>query len=368
MRYRTYPGTDLTVSEVGFGMWTMASGWWGEYTDAQVIRLIHRACDLGVTLFDSADTYGNGRADRLLGLALAGRRGEAVLSTKIGYDHAADHGNQRGQKEAPHNCSPGYLRGALERSLRRFKVDVIDLVSFHNAKAQHVADDAIWETFERFVDEGKVRYWGATLGPSNGYLYEGLDLILERRATNLQVINNILEPFPGQVLTEAAAVTEATGIMVRVPHSSGLLEGRYTEDTEFVGTDHRRHRPRSWLLNGLKKVDTLRFTYSERDITLGQVALKWLLDSAAVMTTLPNISTMDQLEEFAAASDLPDLPESDMTRIRELQRTNFGVSENHMRYKGVMWRQGEPPVAPAYRYPGDQFETRSHEEHACSPG
>jgi aryl-alcohol dehydrogenase-like predicted oxidoreductase len=353
MRYRTYPGTDITVSEVGFGLWTLAAGWWGDFSDDEAIAMLHRAFDLGVTTFDSADTYGNGRADELLARAFAGPRDQIVITTKVGYDFYAHPDARRGQQEIPHNPDPAFIRFAVEKSLERLKTDVIDVLSFHNAHEEHVPDDAIWETLARLQEEGKVRAWGAALGPSNGYLFEGLELIRNRGAKNLQLINNVLEPFPGEILTRAAEEA-GVGLQVRVTHSSGMLEGRYSEDTEFAKNDHRRHRPRSWLINGLKKLEALDWLHEGRGMTIGQAALKWLLASPAVMTTLPNIYNLEQLEEFAAASDLPDLTADDLRRIDELQRVNFGVHEEHMRYKGTMVRDGEP-LGPHYRYAGDGF-------------
>jgi len=354
MKYRTYPGTDISTSEVGFGVWTLAAGWWGDFTDNEAIALLHRAYDLGITLFDTADTYGNGRADELVGRAFAGRRDKVTISSKVGYDFYNHPDARRGQQEIPHNPDPAFLREAVEKQLRRLGTDTIDVLAFHNVKENHVPDDGIWDTFQRLQDEGKVRSWGGALGPSNGYLFEGMDLIRHRRVKSLQLINNILEPFPGQNLTEEAERTGWTGIQVRVTHSSGMLEGKYTEDTEFAKNDHRRHRPRSWLVNGLKKLEALRWLHEGRDMTIGQAALKWLLASPAVVTTLPNIYNVEQLEEFAAASDLPDLSADDLARIAELQRTNFGVHEEHMRYKGTMERGGEP-IGPMYRYADDGF-------------
>jgi len=354
MKYRTYPGTDISTSEVGFGVWTLAAGWWGDFTDDEAIALLHRAYDLGITLFDTADTYGNGRADELVGRAFAGRRDKVTISSKVGYDFYNHPDARRGQQEIPHNPDPAFLREAVEKQLQRLGTDVIDVLAFHNVKEDHVPDDGIWDTFQRLQDEGKVRSWGGALGPSNGYLFEGMDLIRQRRVKSLQLINNILEPFPGQNLTEEAERTGWTGIQVRVTHSSGMLEGKYTEDTEFAKNDHRRHRPRSWLVNGLKKLESLRWLHEGRDMTIGQAALKWLLASPAVVTTLPNIYNVEQLEEFAAASDLPDLSADDLARIAELQRTNFGVHEEHMRYKGTMERDGEP-IGPMYRYADDGF-------------
>ncbi|HET7460184.1 MAG TPA: aldo/keto reductase [Longimicrobium sp.] len=353
MRYRTYPGTDITVSEVGFGLWTLAAGWWGEFTDQEAVDMLHRAFDLGITTFDSADTYGNGRADEILARAFGDRRDQVVITTKVGYDFYNNPNVRRGQQEIPHNADPAYIRYAVEESLRRMGTDVIDIVSYHNAHEEHVPVDAIWETLARLQDEGKCRAWGAALGPSNGYLYEGLELIDGKGVKNLQLINNVLEPFPGEILTRAAEKA-GVGLQVRVTHSSGMLEGKYTEDTEFAKNDHRRHRPRSWLTNGLKKLEALRWLHEGRGMTIGQAALKWLLASPAVMTTLPNIYNLEQLEEFAAASDLPDLSADDLRRIDELQRINFGVHEEHMRYKGTMLRDGSD-LAPHYRYAGDGY-------------
>ena len=356
MRYRTYPGTDIAVSEVGFGVWTLAAGWWGNFSDTEAVALLHRARDLGITFFDSADTYGNGRADELLAQAFADERDSVVIATKVGYDFYNNPDVRRGQQEIPHNTDPAYIREAVEKSLQRLRTDVIDILSFHNAKDDHVGNDELWATLESLKDEGKIRAWGATLGPSNGYLYEGLDLIRNRKVASLQLIDNLLEPYPGQMLTQVAEESGRTGIMVRVTHSSGMLEGKYTEETEFAKNDHRRHRPRSWLLNGLKKIRALEFLTEGRDMTLGQAALKWLLVSPAVMTTLPNIYNVEQLEEFAAAPGKPDLSAEDIEEVLRLQAENFGVHEEHMRYKGTLVREGEPVIAPPYRYPGDAWE------------
>jgi aryl-alcohol dehydrogenase-like predicted oxidoreductase len=116
------------------------------------------------------------------------------------------------------------------------------------------------------------------------------------------------------------------GVVVRVPHSSGMLEGKYTVDTVFPENDHRRHRPRSWLINGVKKVDQLQFLLEgRRGATLGQVALKWLFMQPAIASTLPNIYDREQLEEFAAASEVSDLTPDEMARIQELDESNFGI-------------------------------------------
>ena len=123
---------------------------------------------------------------------------------------------------------------------------------------------------------------------------------------------------------------------IRVTHASGMLEGKYTEDTVFPPNDHRRHRPRSWLTNGIRKVRTLDFLTTQ--MTLGQASLKWLLAEPRVVTALPNIYDLEQLAEFAQASDKPDLSSSQLARVAELAEENFGVEEEPMSYKGTMDR------------------------------
>ena len=152
------------------------------------------------------------------------------------------------------------------------------------------------------------------------------------------MIWNVLEQHPGSAMIEAARRHAPNCCFnVRVTHASGMLEGKYTADTVFPENDHRRHRPRSWLVNGVEKVKTLDFL--AREMTLGQAALKWLLAEPRVVTTLPNIYDDEQLAEFAESSDKPDLDAEQLARVAELDETNFGVDEGPMSYKGAMTRE-----------------------------
>ena len=339
MRYRSFPNTDLRVSEVGFGTWTLATGWWGEKTDAEAVDMLRSALDdHGVNFFDAADSYGNGRAERQLAEAFRGRRDEVVLATKIGYDiyDEAAQNARRGQRELPHRFDADYMRLALDRCLERLETDHVDVLQLHNVKMDHVRDPRIWETLREFQREGKVRVWGAAFGPAIGWLYEAVEL-MEREPDigTIQMIWSVIEQHPGTAMLEAGSrFAPQCTFNIRVPHASGMLEGKYSEDTVFAENDHRRHRPRSWLVNGLKKIRTLDFL-TER-MTLGQAALKWLLADPRIITTLPNIYDAEQLVEFASAADLPDLSEAQMARVAELEATNFGVVEEPMVYKGIM--------------------------------
>lgn len=341
MRYRVFPGTDVRVSEVGFGLWTLSTGWWGEKTDEEAVALLRKARDEhGVTFFDAADAYGNGRSERQLAEAFRGSRHGVVYATKIGYDIYDEEAARmrRGQSELPQRFDAGYVRFAVEQCLHRLETDYIDVLQLHNVKMDHVRDPEIWETLRALQREGKIRVWGAAFGPAIGWLYETVELMeREPDIQTIQMIWNILEQHPGTAMVEAAREHAPNCCFnIRVTHASGMLEGKYTEDTVFAANDHRRHRPRSWLINGLQKIRTLDFL-TER-MTLGQAALKWLLAEERVVSTLPNIYDADQLAEFGAAADLEDLTSDQLQRVAALAERNFGVEEEPMAYKGTMER------------------------------
>lgn len=346
MKYRTYPKSNVTVSEVGFGLWTTSTGWWGEKTDDEAVAMLREAYDLGITFFDAADTYGNGRSEEQLAKAFGDQRDKVVYATKFGYDiYSGNVEKRRGQFELPHDFSPAFVRKALEHSLRRLQTEYVDIYQMHNARMAQVEDDALWELLESFKREGKIRMYGVALGPAIGWLYEGVDAVRKRNAATLQIIWNILEQYPGNEQIRAAYDANAdTGYMIRVPHSSGMLEGHYTAETVFPKNDHRSHRPRSWLLNGVKKIEQLRFLETPQR-TLGQAAVQWLLAEPRVMTVLPNIYDREQLREFAAAPETPALTEDELERISELYARNFGVEEEPMAFKGTMSREETPAHA-----------------------
>jgi aryl-alcohol dehydrogenase-like predicted oxidoreductase len=337
MNYRTYRNTDLRVSEVGFGLWTVSTGWWGSFTEQDAVKLLRQAFDLGITLFDAADTYGNGLSEELIAKAFSQQRDQIVIATKVGYDFV-HHGNERrGQREIPQDFSPAALVRATEAALKRLKSDRIDLLQLHNIRMEQIADDAVWETLDGLRERGFIRYYGIALGPAIGWLYEGINCVKERPVTSVQHIYNLLEQHPGAAIQQAATENQKdTMFLVRVPHSSGMLEGHYTLETTFPPNDHRSHRPRAWLVNGVRKVEQLRFLETGKR-TLGQAALLWLLKDERVASVLPNIYNEEQLAEFASISVCPDLSDDDMERIATLYGGNFGIEdEPPPKFKGTM--------------------------------
>jgi len=329
MKYRKLAGTDIEVSEVGFGVWTVSTGWWGEVVDDRSIRLLRQARERGVNYFDTADTYGSGKGETLLADAFGSMRDEVVISTKIGYDFY-NHTARRGQQERPQDWSEDFLRFALEQSLKRLNTDYIDFLQLHNTKMDAIKNDELFALMERFKEEGKIRAHGVALGPKIGWLKEGQKAMREHGLSGVQMIYNLLEQTPGRDLIGTARETD-TSLIARVPHSSGMLEGHYDETTTFAENDHRRHRPKEWLTTGLKKVEQLNFLTESGERTLGQAALKFVLASPEVVSTLPNIYGEGQIEEFAVTSEVPDLTEVELARVADLYETGFGLVEEPAR-------------------------------------
>jgi aryl-alcohol dehydrogenase-like predicted oxidoreductase len=360
MRYRNLNGTDLHLSELGFGTWTVSTGWWGTYSDEQAQNLIRRAIDLGINYIDTADAYGNGRGETILAPILKEHR-DLVVGTKFGYDFYNNPERPRGQRELPQDMSPKFIRFACEQSLKRLGIDTIAIYQPHNPRVDVLMQDEHWDTLQSLKREGKILSYGPSLGPAIGWRDEGIYAAAVRKAPVTQMIYNLLEQNPGREFILAAergasypAVAEAMQarsnkkdcsttaafegsfrawkaspqpqFLVRVPHSSGMLEGKYTLETKFDESDHRSHRPRAWLVEGLQKVERLKSMCDARGVTIGQLALLWLYAHPSVVSALPNIYDEEQLREFAGASAHPPLSDAEMERVQELFARNFDIT------------------------------------------
>ena len=324
MRIRSFGTTDLRCSEIGFGTWALGSNWWGDVSQDDGVGLIRRALELGITFFDTGDVYGKGANEEIVARALEGVPRESVqISTKFGY--VLDEGRQEhSQGERPQDWSPAHARKSLEASLRRLRTDYVDLYQLHNPRMDAIARDDLFEELGRMRDEGKLRHFGVALGPAIGWRDEGLRALAEHDITSLQTVYNVLEQDPGRDFL-AAAEEKGAGVLARVPTSSGLLEDKYTPETTFPKHDHRSHRPREWLIEGLQKVERLRFLSEEHGVTMAQAALRFILAQQAIACVLPTVSNTADLEEWAAASDAPDLTGDDLERIAALYERNFDV-------------------------------------------
>ena len=327
MHQRTLGRSGIELSEIGFGVWTVSTGWWGKYTEEEASVILRNAFDHGITFFNTANVYGeNGYGEKLIASALADVRDQITVATTVGYDVDAPRPDSHGgHSERPHDWSADNVQRSLERSLTNLGVDCIDVWQLHNPRMDAFRDDALWNQFDEFKRQGLIKSIGPSMGPAIGWREEGLFAIRERDIDFVHHIYNVLEQEPGRDFTDEAGDREI-GVLVRVPHSSGLLEGKYTKDTTFDANDHRSHRTKAWLEEGLYKVEQLQFLLEGRDeATIGQVALKWLLADPAVTSVLPNIYSVEQIEEFAAAPDIDEFDADELGDIDMLYRSNFGL-------------------------------------------
>jgi aryl-alcohol dehydrogenase-like predicted oxidoreductase len=331
MKHRTIGTTDVQVSEIGFGVWTVATTWWGVKDEAFGIRLLQQAFDLGITFFDTADTYGNGLGETILAKALGPHRDALTIGTKFGYNFY-DHTARRGHEELPQDWTPAYLRRALEESLRRLGTDRIDVYQLHNPRLEALQRDDLFAELDALKAEGKIRSYGPALGPAiaERQIAEGAYAIERRQADLVFIIYNALEQMLGVPLFPLARKHRAS-LLVRVPHASGLLDGTVTPQTVFTEDDHRFHRvstderKRQWQVEGLKKVEQLRFLWDGGGRTIGQAAIQCILAEPSVASVLPNIYNEALLREFAAAAEAAPLEAGALGRVQELYASNFGL-------------------------------------------
>ena len=215
------------------------------------------------------------------------------------------------------------MKAALEASLTRLGTDHLDLYQLHNPRMDAVERDDTYEALEELRSEGKIRHYGVALGPAIGWRDEGVRAIETRDITSLQTVYNLLEQDPGRDFM-AAAAEHGVGVMARVPTSSGLLDDNLTPDTTFGDTDHRRHRPKEWLVEGLQKIETIRFLSEETGRTMPQAALRYILDSG-ITTVIPTIASEEDLRVYASAADVAPLTDDELARVGELYERNFDV-------------------------------------------
>jgi aryl-alcohol dehydrogenase-like predicted oxidoreductase len=321
MRTRRLGNSDLVVSEVGFGTWTLVSDWWGRGDDPH--DMIKAALDSGINFIDTAPVYGNDGAGESILRDYLGARDDLVLTTKVGYDIAAQR-RFPGQSERPHDWEPASVRRQVEASLARLGTDRIDLLQLHNPRIEPIVDDALWDTLLALQSEGKVRELGVALGPAIGWVQEGNVAIDDRPIATLQTVFNMIEQEPG--LTFAARDRVRAGdasLLARVPHASDTLSGKITIDTEFPSGDHRAHRNRDNMLDNFEKASTLEFLWApETGRTIGQAAIAGILANSAFACVLPTVLSVDEVREYAAASDLP-LSQAETDALADLFARNF---------------------------------------------
>jgi aryl-alcohol dehydrogenase-like predicted oxidoreductase len=324
MKYRKLGKSGIDVSEIGFGAWTIGLDWWGrKIEDEEAMKMLKRAYDLGITFYDTADLYGKGRSEKLIGKTFMGMRNEIIYSTKWGYDFY--NAEQIGHNELPQVHDSTFLELSLARSLERLQTDYVDIYSLHNPKMQAIENLDLFYSLEKVMKDGKIRSHGVALGPAIGWENEGMLAIRERSITCLQTVYNILEQDPGNAFLKEAENYDV-GIMTRVPDASGVLTGKVNADTVFDKNDHRNSRKREWIIGALKKVENLMTIADEKGWSVTELAIKFILSQKQVSVVLPTMTSMEELENFASFSDGNYLNNNDVGRISDMYANNFHVN------------------------------------------
>ena len=325
MKFRQMPRTDLVLSEIGFGVWTVATNWWGRIEAAERAALLENAVELGVNFFDTADTYGDGYGEEILAKVLGHRRQELVIATKFGYD-IYDPTPREGHRERAQKFDREFVKFACEQSLRRLDTDYIDLYQIHNPRVEALERDELFETLEQLKFEGKIRHFGVALGPDIGWFAEGETAMRDRQTESLQIIYSILEQEPALDFFLIADECKV-GLLSRVPHASNTLTGEFTEVPAFDESDHRAHRRAEWMREALAKVQRVQFLVQEDARTMAQSALQFVLKKPQIVSVLPNFTKMEELREYTAAVDTPAVSDEEQGLLDELWQNRFYLAE-----------------------------------------
>lgn len=223
------------------------------------------------------------------------------------------------------------MRKQVDASLTRLGIDRIDLLQLHNPRIEPIVDDELWDTLVSLRTAGKVRELGVSLGPAIGWVEEGNISIDDRPITTLQTVFNVLEQEPGLTFAERERVRDGSvSLISRVPHASDTLSGKITIDTVFPPGDHRAHRNRDNMFDNFDKADKLAFMCSpETGRTMGQAAVAGILANPAFACVLPTVLSVDDVREYALASELP-LTDDEARALDELRARNFDHTDRYV--------------------------------------
>ena len=311
MRQRKFGKTGLIVSEIGMGTWELGGREWGDIGEKEAVDLLRYAFEKGVTFYDTADQYGGGRAERLLGEAFSALGDRVVIATKLGYELDSDGWISQGGTVPAFNASSDYIRQAVEGSLTRLKRDAIDIYQFHAPPPAEAWDEA-FGTMEELKSEGKIRFYGLCLGNEA----QALKAIAETGISSLMLTYNILNQEMAKPVMETAS-EKGIAVVARQPLSSGLLSGQLNPNTEFAENDYRKTWPREKLLADLERVEKIKSVIGDKARSLPQAALKFILAHPAVCCVIPGMMTPVQVKDGVATSGASPLPAAILEKLRE---------------------------------------------------
>ncbi len=325
MEHRVLGRTGWRISAISFGAWAIG-GTWGDVQDRDSLAALHRAVDLGVNFFDTADVYGDGRSERLLAELKRERKEEIIVATKAGRrlnPHVAD------------GYNAGNLTAFVERSLQNLGVEALDLLQLHCPPTDVYYRPEVFAVLDDLVAQGKLRFYGVSVER----VEEALKAIEYPGVQSVQIIFNIFRQRPADLFF-AEAKRRQVGILARLPLSSGMLTGKLTRQSQFAPDDHRAFNRQGAAFDKgetfsgidydtqLEAVEELRQLVPE-GVSLAQFALRWLMMFDAVSCAIPGAKTVAQVEENLRAASLPPLHEETMQAIQQLYERRIKPLVHH---------------------------------------
>jgi len=328
MNYRKFGNTDLLVSEVGFGTWAIGGGamvgntaiGWGETDDDTSKEAIYKSLEVGINFFDTADVYGLGHSEELLG-NIVGNKKDIFIASKVG--------NVSRNDQFTFDYSKKYILQACERSLKRLRRETIDYYQLHTARLSHLQQGDCIEAMQLLQQSGKIRYWGVSLNTYEPFAEA--DYLLENQlGSGFQLVLNILNQKAVPIIKQAGAA--GYGIIARMPLQFGLLTGKFDAGINFSVNDHRKKRVTQDVVDvssfHLQQVWKLCEKYK---VNKAQLAISYILSYHEVSTVIPGIRTAQQAE--SNTNGLVQLAKEDIKFIEELGITDFVEVINLIRQK-----------------------------------
>jgi len=319
MQYRKFGNTDLLVGEIGFGAWAIGGNakvgetpiGWGSVDDEVSKKAIHAALDNGINFFDTADFYGLGHSEKILGDELFNKK-EAIIATKVGHRNI--------DEKIVLDYSKKYILQACEQSLKRLKRDTIDYYQLHSARMQQLEQGECIEAMQLLKQQGKVRYWGLSL--NTFYPDAEADYLMEKNlGDGFQLVFNLINQRAIDVITKA--YQNGYGIIARMPLQFGLLTGKFSSQTHFASDDHRSFRLTPHIMQStLKVLEEKVWPVAENEqLTKTQLALSFILSFKEISTIIPGIRTPEHV--IQNTSGIKTLTEQNKRFLQSLSESGW---------------------------------------------
>lgn len=311
MKYRTLGRTKLRVSEIGFGAWALGGGAWGNQKDRDSLEALHKAIDHGVNFTDTAAGYGKGRSERVIARALKERDERVYVATKI-------HPMPGPWPPSPYckideRYPEKYLHEKVQERLECLDTDCIDILQLHTWTRAWNKDPKALDVLKELQADGRIRFIGISTPEHDQNSV--IDLVRQGHLDVVQLIYNIFSQEAAAELLPAASENEV-GIIARVPFDEGSLTGKFTKDTEFASGDFRHNYfAGDRLARTVERVEKIKGDLADTELTLAQVALKFILAHPAVSTVIPGMRNPKQAQANASCADLPDLPQEIVQKL-----------------------------------------------------